>query len=424
MNQSVPVAGIDVSKHFSEMCIITPDNSIICQMKVYHDLISMEGAVSELHKVQQEYSVAPIIVMESTSHYHLILHQFLERAGFEVMVVNPVQSGALKNINIRKVKNDKVDAHKIALLYRLKILRPAQIPKGNLRSLRMLCRQRAELLNDVARYKNRLRVYLEQVFPGYDKVFCDIGCISSRAVLCECPTPQMLLLKGANKIQDIIHNVASNRGYSFCRKKAEELVSTAKAALSLAIATPGSEIMIKADLNVLEMLLNSVREIEEKLEDLSTQEEYIQQNLMLLRTIPGIGVYTSLVLLAEIGDFSLFSKPKQLAAYFGLDLGERQSGNFRGSKNKMSKRGSSQARAALHMAVVNAVSLQANRKAGNPVLTEYYREKCKTKPVKVALCAAMHKMVNIVFAVLRDKKPFEVRSPKEHAMRLGIIAAA
>ena len=40
-----------------------------------------------------------------------------------------------------------------------------------------------------------------------------------------------------------------------------------------------------------------------------------------------------------MGNFSLFRKPKELAAYFGLDPAERQSGTFRGSKNRISKQG-------------------------------------------------------------------------------------
>lgn len=423
MNKNV-VVGIDVSKNFSEMCILATDNEIIAQMKIYHNVSDFTKVITQLHNIEKEYNVPVVVVMESTSHYHLIPYQFFQKAGFEVIVVNPVQSGALRNLNIRKVKNDKVDAHKIALLYRLKILRPAQIPQGNLRCMRMLCRQRSELLVDAARYKNRLRVYLEQVFPGYDTVFCDIGGVSSRAVLRECPTPELVLLKGMENVDAIINAAAPNRGFSFSHKKAEQLICAAQAAKGSSFETPGSDLMIKANLTVLESLLDSVRQIESKLEELSLQEEYIRNNLLLLRTIPGIGIHSSLVILSEIGDFALFKKPKELVAYFGLDPGERQSGTFRGTKNKMSKRGSGQARAALHMAAVNAISLQTRRTVGNPVLAEYYRNKCKTKPPKVAMCAVMRKLVNIIFAVLRDRKPFELRTAKEHAIRLGMAAAA
>lgn len=142
------------------------------------------------------------------------------------------------------------------------------------------------------------------------------------------------------------------------------------------------------------------------------------------QTIPGIGPHSAIVILSEIGDFSLFQKPKQLGVYFGLDPSQRQSGTFSGSKNRLSKRGSYYVCAALHMSAVTATIPQAQRRAGNPVLASFYEEKRRTKPPQVAMSAVMHKISNIIFAVLRDQKPFELRQPKEHAQRLGIRSAA
>ena len=423
MKQSLPVAGVDVSKYFSDMCILAPNNDIIGRIKIYHDLTSMERASAELARVKAEYDAAPVVVMESTSHYHLILFQFFREAGYEVIVVNPIQSGALKNINVRKVKNDKVDAYKIAMLYRLKVLRTSQVPVDSLRGLRLLCRQRSELMGDVTRYKNRLTAYLDQIFPGYDKVFSDVGGVSSRAVLKECPTPQILLLKSVDELTGIIR-LAGYKGIAFGRKKAELLHTAAEKAVKLGIYAPGNAAVITAVLGVLETLLSSIHEIEQDIKALIMQDIYLQKNLALMQTIPGIGPYSAIVILAEIGDFSLFQKPKQLAAYFGLDPSQRQSGTFTGSKNKLSKRGSAYVRAMLHMAAVTSVIPQAKRPAGNPVLLAYYQQKCKEKPTQVALCAVMHKISNIIFAVLRDQKPFELRMPEQHAQRLGLAAVA
>lgn len=144
----------------------------------------------------------------------------------------------------------------------------------------------------------------------------------------------------------------------------------------------------------------------------------------MLQSIPGIGSHSAALLLGEIGDISLFKKPKQLAAYFGLDPTERQSGSFRGTKNKLSKRGSPYARAALHMGVVNSICKHGKDSVANPVLLSYYEKKCKNKPAKVAQAASMHKLVFIIFAVLRDQKPFELKTPEQHAVEQGFVKAA
>lgn len=93
MKSFVPVAGVDVSKRFSDLCVLSPDNNVLLRQKIYHDMVSLKLAEKKLHEIKLEYGTRPVVVMESTSHYHLILFQFFTDAGFEVVVVNPIQSG-------------------------------------------------------------------------------------------------------------------------------------------------------------------------------------------------------------------------------------------------------------------------------------------------------------------------------------------
>ncbi len=106
-------------------------------------------------------------------------------------------------------------------------------------------------------------------------------------------------------------------------------------------------------------------------------------------------------------------------AFFGIDPSVKQSGQFEGTQNKMSKRGSRLLRRVLFTTALANVRKKRNGKEHNPVLYDFYRKKCINKVKKVALGAAMHKMVFTIFAVLRDKKPFELRKPEEHAKTLN-----
>ena len=67
------------------------------------------------------------------------------------------------------------------------------------------------------------------------------------------------------------------------------------------------------------------------------------------------------------------------------------------------------------MALIS-IGINRNGSANNPVLREYYLIKCQSKPKMVALGAVMHKVCNIVFAILRDEREFEIITPKEHQM--------
>jgi RimJ/RimL family protein N-acetyltransferase len=65
------------------------------------------------------------------------------------------------------------------------------------------------------------------------------------------------------------------------------------------------------------------------------------------------------------------------------------------------------------MALIS-ISKDKNGSAKNPVLRDYYLKKCEAKPKMVALGAVMHKVCNIVFAILRDEKEFQIITPEEH----------
>ena len=139
-------------------------------------------------------------------------------------------------------------------------------------------------------------------------------------------------------------------------------------------------------IQMLRTLSESVLQIETAIDNLLAQIKEMRNNVSLLQSIPGVGSHSAALLLGEIGDILLFKKPKQLAAYFGLDPTERQSGSFRGTKNKLSKRGSPYARAALHMGVVNSICKRGKDSAANPVLLSYYEKTNRQRLLKQRQC--------------------------------------
>ena len=146
----------------------------------------------------------------------------------------------------------------------------------------------------------------------------------------------------------------------------------------------------------------------------SNQDTDFVKQIHLIETFKGAGFLSAVSLMGEIGDFSAFSKPKQLFAYFGLDPAVKQSGKFEGTKVQMSKRGSAIARRVIHTLTLQSISTSRNGEAKNPVLRDHYLKKCESKPKLVAMGAVSHKVCNMIFAILRDNKPFEIITPQEH----------
>lgn len=50
----------------------------------------------------------------------------------------------------------------------------------------------------------------------------------------------------------------------------------------------------------------------------------------------------------------------------------------------------------------------------NPIIYDYYADKCNRRKKNVAVGEVMHKICNIIFAMLRNNKPFEIITPQEH----------
>ena len=150
-----------------------------------------------------------------------------------------------------------------------------------------------------------------------------------------------------------------------------------------------------------------------ELVDANEDTDFVKQ-IHLIETFKGAGFLSAVSLMGEIGDFSAFSKPKQLFAYFGLDPAVKQSGKFEGTKIQMSKRGSAIARRVIHTLTLQSISISRKGEAKNLVLRDYYLKKCESKPKLVAMGAVSHKICNIIFAILRDNKPFEIITPQEH----------
>ena len=86
----------------------------------------------------------------------------------------------------------------------------------------------------------------------------------------------------------------------------------------------------------------------------------------------------------------------------------------------MSKRGSNLARRVLHMVTLNNVKVdKGSGTPVNPVVYDYYTRKCSGKKRPAAMGAVMHKICNIIFAMLRYNKPFEIITPEEHCQQFA-----
>jgi len=148
-----------------------------------------------------------------------------------------------------------------------------------------------------------------------------------------------------------------------------------------------------------------VRWLERALEDLETDlHDTIRSSPAwrdtenLLRSVPGVGPITALTLMADLPELGHLDR-RQIAALVGVAPFNRDSGILRG--RRMIRGGRSSVRHVLYMATLTATR-------HNPSLATFYaRLRATGHPKKVALIAALRKLLTILNAIVRDRRPWQ-----------------
>ena len=300
-------------------------------------------------------------------------------------------------------------------------LKTSIIPDDSVVDLRNLVRDYYYFKDLQSAVALKLTAELKVSFPAYAKIFSKITTQSSLKLLSSYPLARDILAASKDDIVDIIRSTA-RFGEAYALRKYDAIIAATQDAASFGRALPSNAVRIRLYVDTyqeyqkhLDALLKALHETAEKL-----QNTLIYNQICLLQSPRGIGFLSAIVLVAEMGNFNLFSSPKKLYAYFGLDPAVKQSGKLNGDQVHMSKRGSSLARRVLHMVALH--NIKVDKGSGlpvNPVVYDYYTRKCSGKKKPVAMGAVMHKICNIIFAMLRDNKPFEIITPQEHCRRFA-----
>ena len=422
--------GIDVGADFSWMSIALPNQQFVGKpYKILHNSMdSLTAAVSKIKEAEELYSLESRIFLESTGIYHYPLFCYLRDKGFNVSVINPIITKNSTNINIRKVHNDRFDSKKAALVGLKPDLKVSLMPSDLALNCRNLCREYYDLMDNRSAYVNKLQGELRMAFPQYLGIFSKVTVNTSLALLEAYASPAAFIEADRQEIIDAIQSTA-RFGLTYALNKYNAIIQAANEANEFGYT-------IDSNIRRIRLYIGFIRKYDEEIKGiLNAMHELVDANegtdfvrqIHLIETFKGAGFLSAISLMGEIGDFSAFSKPKQLFAYFGLDPAVKQSGKFEGTKTQMSKRGSAIARRVVHMLALQSIGTSRTGEAKNPVLRDYYLKKCESKPKLVAMGAVSHKVCNIIFAMLRDNKPFEVITPQEHikkynAAKCGIAA--
>lgn len=397
----VPVLSIDVSKSKSVAALFKSyHESVNKPFPFYHTSKDMSRLKDRLCQLEIETGKKPHVVLEATGNYSKPISAYFEEAGYHVTILNPLQTHAEKKKSVRKIKTDPIDANRIAHVYYLNEFTEAKPLEPHILELQNLCRQYDGFVTLYTETQLRFRSVLDLLFPKFESVFASLCSPTALRVLSSFSSPAAILSSSRDQIIDCLKPAKKSKHWY--ELKTDKLILAAKESLPYNRAQ-------QSNLQVLRMYIDLLVSQQNILTDLRAQMVHwanFSPDYPLLRSIPGVGEATATTILAEIGDIKRFPGVKQLVAFAGIDPSVFESGKFKSSNNKISKRGSPYLRKAVYQASVAGIS---NRASGplNLILRDFYLRKINEgKPVKVAIIATSNKMLRMIYGILSSQKPF------------------
>jgi transposase len=265
------------------------------------------------------------------------LAELLEDYGFDAHLVHPLRCKAIASA---RLKNDKVDAAILAQLLRADLLPEAWIAPQPVRQLRALIRHRISLVRLGTQQRNR------------------------------------------------IHAVAADHGYD---RSASYWTGPGRGWLAELDLPAASREIVTDCLAVIDGLAPLTDRIDDELHARAKADPRVK----VLRTLPGVGEFTALVMLAEIGDISRFGSARKLASWAGLTPTVRGS-DLTVRHGHISKQGSAWLRW-----VMNQAAQTAKR---SPEFSASYAAIAKRRGKKIATIAIARKLLTRAYHLLAEEQ--------------------
>ena len=146
---------------------------------------------------------------------------------------------------------------------------------------------------------------------------------------------------------------------------------------------------------------SSVKRIKERIKMLNKQEKETATLVLLICSIPGIGLLTAAIILAETNGFELIRNKRQLTSYAGFDIIEKQSGISVKGKIRISKRGNKYLRKVMHLPALAAIKHDERFKA------VFVRSVSKHGIKMKAAVTVQRKLLEMTFTIFKSQLKYD-----------------
>jgi len=387
--------GIDIAKRKHVACVIDHDDEFVVRSQSFNN--DVEGYQALLNRLKDAGQRRRILVgMEATGHYWYALRDFLVGKGYEVVVLNPIQTAQQAKKGIRKSKTDKIDAHHIAQLLKNGEHKATLVPDDFAMTCRQLTRLRYKLIGQVARLKQLLWSRLHPVWPEYENLFANPFCKTGRMLLMTAPTPDDVRALGCEALTELIRKTSRGK---YGLAKAEQVWQAAQQTIGTRRGLDGARLSIRSLLTQIEAFAPIRQQLETDIEALTDR---LPGHIF---TLPGINRISAVSLFGETDPIEAFDSGAQLVAFAGLDTTVFQTGQYEAPHRRITKRGSPFLRHTLW-----AMAHRACYQEGD--LRDYWlRRRGDGLHHLAAVTATAIKLSHVVWRILTDRRDYLPKAP-------------
>ncbi|MEV6393165.1 IS110 family transposase [Nocardia xishanensis] len=263
--------------------------------------------------------------------------------------------------------------------------------------LKLLTTRRADLVADRTRAINRLRGLLTGIFPALERAFDNLTLAGPLMLLSSYQTPAALRRVGASRLEAWLRTRK-------VRNPGKIAAAAVEAAHRQHTRLPGEELtasMVAALAEEVMALNERIKDVDKLIEGRFHRHELAE----VIVSLPGIGTLLGAEFLAATGgDMAFFGTPDRLAGFAGLAPAPWDSGRIRGNLHRPKRYHRRLNRVFYYSAMVSISCCPESRQF-------YDRKRAEGKKHTQAVLALARRRVNVLWALIREKRPYEPLPP-------------
>lgn len=380
--------GIDIAKEVHWVTAIDDHGEIRLDHRLDNTPAAIEALIGELRALEGEV----VIGLDMVGGIAGLAAAMLAAAGFRLvhvpgLAVNRARQGTTGG----ESKSDPRDARVIADQTRIRRdLRPIEAGTELDLEIRLLAKRRRDLVDDQTRRLNRLRDLLVSIFPGLERAL-DFTTKGALWLVSKYVTPAELREASRRKV---VRHLQRAGGLPNVKTLADAALAAAEAQRIAISGERMSAVLIR------ELAVEALT-TRERIATLDRELETLLQhcpNAVLIRSLPGMGVVLTAEFIAEVGSVHRFSSADALAAAAGLAPVLRQSGKVRFLKRPTG--GNKALKRVFYQSAFCSLQTADSR-------AFYDRKRKEGKRHHQALVALARRRINVLWAMLKDRQPFQ-----------------